>query len=125
MTNPVMLILRYLQKKKKMDIGAALIRLKPNQLQQVDDWQQQLKQRQHEVLAALKAQGVRVESWFSLQLEDQDYLLAYMRAEDIHQAQQISKTNPHAIDQFHQKFKHSWEAVYPAQLLIDFELSDE
>ncbi len=45
-----------------MDVGAALIKLKPNTLPKVEDWQQQLEQRKAEAIQTLQAEGVLVES---------------------------------------------------------------
>ncbi|QPF31170.1 hypothetical protein H0S56_08795 [Acinetobacter lwoffii] len=108
------------QKKIKiMDVGAVLIQLKPLHMQQVHDWQRTLKARQDEVIETLKAEQVHVESWFYLQLHGQDYLIAYMRADDIQKTQNIVKFNNCPIDQVHKQFKTSWQAVYPAELLLD------
>lgn len=107
-----------------MDIGAALIKLKPNSLDQVEAWQKELKARQDEAIETLKAEGVYVESWFYIQIEGQDYLLAYMRANDIAEAQRIGKNSSFDIDQVHRKFKQNWIRSYPAKLLIDLDNSD-
>ena len=62
-----------------------------------------------------------IESWFHLTLEGQDYLLAYMRAEDIARAQQIGRESQFPIDQIHKQFKQCWFKVIPARLLIDLQ----
>jgi len=104
-----------------LDVGAALIKLKPNSLSNVDEWKQELQNRKQEAIQTLKAEGVYVESWFHIELEGQDYLLAYMRADDIAHAQRVSKTSPFDIDKVHKKFKENWEKGYSAKLLIDLE----
>ena len=105
-----------------MDVGAALIKLKPNTESKVKAWQQQLQQRKAEAIETLQAEGVKVESWFHIQIEGQDYLMAYMRAVDLAKAQQIAKTSPFEIDQVHQQFKRDcWEKVTPATLLLDLD----
>src|SRR5690606_42091262 len=68
---------------KIMAVGALLIQLKPFHMQQVHDWQRTLKARQDEVIETLKAEQVHVESWFYLPLHGQDYLIAYMCADNI------------------------------------------
>ncbi|RKG32183.1 hypothetical protein D7V21_12400 [Acinetobacter guerrae] len=109
-----------------MDVGAALIKLKPHTWSKVEKWQQQLEQRKVEAIATLQAEGVTVESWFHVQIEAQDYLIAYMRAVDLAKAQQIAKTSPFEIDQVHQQFKRdSWEKVIPATLLLDLDNGDQ
>lgn len=102
-----------------MDVSAVLMQLKPLHMQQVHDWQCSLKARQDEVIETLKAEQVHIESWFYLQLHGQDYLIAYMRADNIQKAQNIAKLSTFPIDQVHKQFKTSWQAVYPAELLLD------
>ena len=106
-----------------MDVGAVLIKLKPDSLSNVDKWKKELQERKNEAIQTLIAEGVYVESWFHIELEGQDYLLAYMRANDISHAQKIAKTSPFDIDKVHKKFKENWEKGYKATLLIDLENS--
>lgn len=104
-----------------MDIGAVLIKLKPNTMSNVDAWQTELNARKDEAIETLKAEGVFVESWFHVHLEGHDYLIAYMRAEDIAKAQQIGRESQLAIDAMHKAFKQNWEKGYKATLLVDLE----
>lgn len=104
-----------------MDVCAALIKLKPDSLSNINTWKQELKDRKEEAIQTLKAEGVYIESWFHIELEGQDYLLAYMRADDIAHAQNVAKTSPFDIDKVHKKFKENWEKAYSAKLLIDLE----
>lgn len=104
-----------------MDVGAVLIQLKPNVLTHVDAWQAELNARKDEAIETLKAEGVLVESWFYLELEGNDYLLAYTRAENIEKAQTVAKKSHFPIDQVHQQFKSNWLKVIPAKLLLDLE----
>ena len=50
-----------------------------------------------------------------------DYLIAYMRAEDIERAQAISRQSQFPIDQLHKQFKNNWLKVIPARLLVDLD----
>lgn len=104
-----------------MDVGAVLIRLKPDTLDHVEAWKKELNERKDEAIETLRAEGVHVESWFHLELEGQDYLLVYMRADDIAQAQQIGRNSHFPIDQVHKQFKNNWAKVFPAKLLLDLE----
>lgn len=52
-----------------MDVGAVLIRLKPNSMSNVAAWQAELNARKNEAIETLKAEGVFVESWFHVELE--------------------------------------------------------
>ena len=104
-----------------MDVGAALIQLKENALENVEAWKSEINSRKNEAIETLKAEGVYVESWFHVQLDGKDYLMVYMRADDIAQAQQIGKNSQFEIDQVHKGFKQNWMKVIPAELLVDLE----
>ena len=104
-----------------MDVGAVLIQLKPDVLENVEAWKVVLNARKDEAIETLRAEGVHVESWFHLELEGNDYLIAYMRADDIAKAQQIAKTSNFPIDQMHKQFKSNWIKVFPTTLLVDLE----
>lgn len=109
-----------------MDVGAVLIQLKPDVLENVEAWKEELNARKDEAIETLRVEGVHVESWFHLELEGNDYLIAYMRADDIAKAQQIGKTSSFPIDQMHKQFKSNWMKVIPVTLLVDLEnKSDE
>ncbi|CAB1216768.1 DUF6176 family protein [Acinetobacter bouvetii] len=107
-----------------MDVGAVLIQLKPETKDNVESWQKELNMRQAEALETLKAEGVFVESWFHVELAGVDYLIAYMRAQDIARAQEIGRQSQFPIDQMHKQFKGNWAKVIPAQLLVDLENLD-
>lgn len=102
-----------------MDVGAVLIKLKPDVLDQVEQWQNEMNARKDEAIETLQAEGIEVEPWFHLQLEGSDYLLAYMRAQDIAKAQEIGRKSWFSIDQVHKQFKGNWAKVIPVQLLVD------
>lgn len=103
------------------DVGAVLIKLKANTMHNVATWQAALNMRKNEALDTLKAEGVFIESWFHVELEGNDYLIAYMRAEDIAKAQQIGRESQFPIDAMHKAFKQNWEKGYKATLLVDLE----
>ena len=102
-----------------MDVGAVLIKLKSNALDHVDSWKNELNERKTEAVETLRAENVSIESWFHVSLQGQDYLIAYMRAEDISRSQAIGRKSQFPIDQVHKAFKQNWEKVIPATLLID------
>ncbi|ENX39838.1 DUF6176 family protein [Acinetobacter courvalinii] len=108
-----------------MDVGAVLIKLKANSMADVEVWQREIQQRKAEAIQTLQAEGVTVESWFQLELNGDDYLLAYMRAKDIAHAQQVARNSAFEIDQVHRQFKQHWAQVIPAQLLVDLENNEQ
>ena len=105
----------------KKEVGAVLIKLKVNSMHNVEVWEKELNSRKADAIETLTAEGVSVESWFHVEIEGQDYLIAYMRAENIAKAQQIARESQFAIDQVHRQFKMNWEKVVPAKLLVDLE----
>ncbi|MBJ9986604.1 hypothetical protein IAE19_14310 [Acinetobacter sp. S40] len=109
-----------------MDIGLALIKLKPDTWPKVKEWQQRLQEHKEQAIQTLQAEGVMIESWFYTQLEGQDYLIAYMRAIDLIKAQQIAKSSPFEIDLIHQQVKcDCWENVIPATFLVDLDNNEQ
>lgn len=108
-----------------MEVGAVLIKLKANSMADVEVWQREIQQRKAEAIQTLQAEGVTVESWFQLELNGDDYLLAYMRAKDIAHAQQVARNSTFEIDLVHRQFKLLWEQVIPAKLLVDLENNEQ
>ena len=105
-----------------MDVKAYLIKLKEASGDRVSDWARSINRRRDEALATLRAEGVKVESWFLLSLNGEDYLLSYMRSEDMKRAQQVAKESLREIDAYHQQFKRdTWVrgSVTELQLLVD------
>ena len=84
-----------------METASGLIRLKPDSDQKLEEWQQTLSGRLDEVQAALRDEGVEIESWFKIEVENQTYLLWYMRAESIEKAFEIFQASTRPIDKYH------------------------
>ncbi len=110
---------------KNMDVGAVLIQLKMDKKDDVRAWQEILHRRQAEAIQTLVAEGVHVESWFHVELDGLDYLIAYTRADDISKAHETSRNSQFAIDQLHKQFKSTWAKVIPASLLIDLDVKQQ
>ncbi|MBJ8441282.1 DUF6176 family protein [Acinetobacter junii] len=107
-----------------MDVGAVLIKLKQDTLANVDAWKIEIEQRKDEAIQTLKAEGVTIESWFHLELDGNNYLIAYIRSHDIGHAQQVARNSSFEIDKVHKQFKQNWERIIPATLLVDLENYD-
>ena len=110
-----------ISKNKMTDVGAVLIQLKLDSMANVEAWQKELNIRKDEAIETLKAEGVFVESWFHVELEGKDYLIAYTRAENIAKAQDIARNSSFPVDTMHKVFKQNWAKVTPAKLLVDLE----
>lgn len=104
-----------------MDVGSVLIKLKSDSMEQVEAWRSEIERRKAEAVETLKAEGVTVESWFHLEVNGEQFLIAYMRAHDIAHAQKVGRESTFDIDRVHKRFKAHWEKVYPARLLVDLE----
>lgn len=65
------------------------IKIKEGQLQHVRAWFETLQQRQKELLEAFKAEGVHLESVFLEKAADGDYLIYYMRQNDLATVYQV------------------------------------
>lgn len=103
-----------------MDIKCAIIELKPNSRHAVKEWSKTLNERKDEVLETLKQEGIKVESAFLTAIEDKDYLIYYVRAENVHHAIQTTQTSSLNIDIYHKKFKkNTWNKHIETQLLLD------
>jgi hypothetical protein len=88
-----------------MQIFAELIELKPGSSNRVEEWAEHVRANRVQAEETLRAEGVAVESWFSFSIEGKDYLLAYMRAQSMEEAQRVGAESQHPIDAYHQQFK--------------------
>lgn len=103
-----------------MDVMAGVIELKPNSIEEVENWAKTINSRIDEAIETLKDEGVTLESWFHLSLDGKDYLLSYMRVESIEKAHSAVKESKHDIDKYHQEFKKkTWLKGTKATLLVD------
>jgi Family of unknown function (DUF6176) len=108
-----------------MDVFARLIQLKPNSRQRVEEWVKEITSRRSEALETLKHEGVTIESYHLMQLQDVDYLLLYMRSRNIAEAVQTGTDSQSEIDAIHQRFKiDTWVrgAGCVGKLLVDLDV---
>ncbi|MCG8393784.1 MAG: DUF6176 family protein [Pseudomonadales bacterium] len=105
-----------------MDVIAGLIELKPGSASEVEDWKNFIDSHREQALKSLRAEGVNIESWFSLRLDGKDYLLCYMRADSIEKSQQVMAASANPVDARHRQFKeNAWVRGSHVQttLLVD------
>ena len=88
-----------------MEVFARLIELKPGSEQRVRDWAEFLRQHRDEANATLVNEGVEIESWFDVALDGKRYLLCYMRAESMKQAEATAAHATNTVDEYHRRFK--------------------
>ena len=109
-----------------MDVFARLIKLKPDTDDEVQRWAETINKRKDEALASLKSEGVAIESWFSLSLDGEKYLILYMRSDSQAKADAAAAESEHAIDEIHQQFKvDTWVrgAGGVGTLLVDLDIA--
>ncbi len=105
-----------------MDVQTAVILLKSGSLPRVREWAETLNLRHDEALATLDDEGVEIESWFLFSRNDEDFLICYMRSEDIVRAQEAVTRSLHEIDAYHQQFKQdTWAKGQLTELLVDLD----
>ena len=81
-----------------------------------------LNSRGAEVLETLKDENVVVESVFLDRVAGVDYLVYYMRAQNMERARQTAQRSTHAIDKYHSDFmKAVVESGEKLECLIDFD----
>ena len=105
----------------KSEVRCARIRLKPGSLPRVREWAAELERRRDEVLATLVDETVRVESVFLESGEGGDFLVYYMRVDDVDADRAAVARSTHAIDAYHRAFMNAVVASREhLELLVDF-----
>ncbi len=98
------------------------MRLKPGSLPRVREWAAELTRRRDEVMATLRDETVRVESAFLESGPEGDFLVYYMRVDDLETSRRAADSSPHPIDAYHRavmtEIVESHETLTP---LFDFE----
>lgn len=103
-----------------MEADCIIIELKPNSIDRVMAWADFINKNKADALKTLEREEVVLESFFIINIANEDYLIGYMRAKDIEKAKAVVKKSIHKIDKYHQKFKEdTWLKVSQAELLVD------
>ena len=104
------------------DTRCVRIKLKPNSLDRVHDWADELNRREEEVLEALAAEGVTLEAAFLEKTSDGDYLIYVMKADELSKADNVTEESKRPIEEFHRDFKNAtFESGEKLEQLICFE----
>jgi hypothetical protein len=85
----------------QMEYASGLIKLKPGCENKVTEWRRTIASRLDEAAATLKDEDVQVESWFTIEISGEKYLLWYLRAKSIRCVFEVSRELKHPIDKFH------------------------
>jgi hypothetical protein len=106
-----------------MDKSCVVIELKKNSLGRVREWAAFINKHRDEALATLKNEGVTIESFFFVRIEDKDYLVSFMRAKSMEHAHEAVKHSLSKIDAYHQQFKKdAWLKGNRGELLVDLSI---
>lgn len=84
-----------------MEYASGLIKLKRGTEGKVEEWRSTIASRLDEAAATLQDEDVQVESWFTVELNGERYLLWYLRAKSIKRVFEVSQKLKHPIDKFH------------------------
>lgn len=104
------------------EIRCVRIKLKPNSLNRVYDWADELKKRKKEVLESLAEESVKLEAAFLEKASDGNYLIFVMTADELSKADEVTRESNRPIEEFHRDFKKAtFESGESLEQLICFE----
>ena len=84
-----------------MEYASGLIKLKAGSEGKVEEWRRTMTARLDEAAATLQDEEVQVESWFTIEIDEDQYLLWYLRARSIKRVFEVLHKLKHPIDKFH------------------------
>jgi len=84
-----------------MGYASGLIKLKPGSEERVVEWRSTIASRLDEAAATLKDEDVQIESWFTMEINGEKYLLWDLRAKSIKRVFEVSQQLKHPIDKYH------------------------
>ncbi len=104
------------------EVQCAKVRLRPGTTERVISFLKNLNNRSDETQAALAREGVLLESLFLERTAEADYLIFYMRAENLAAATQVAQTSTHPFDvETWQLIQETWADAFPLELIVDVE----
>jgi hypothetical protein len=102
------------------------IRIRPGKTPAVIDFLRSLNERQEQSLAALRREGMVVESMFLERRDEADYLYYYVKAKDLAAASQV---NMQATDSLAEEIRafisDTWDHIVSPEPLLDLDLIRE
>jgi hypothetical protein len=103
-----------------MPTHAFRIKLKPNSIDRVRAWAEEIMRRKDEALETLRHEGVVLECFFLDRRDDGDYMVSIMTTADIERSQSVGRDSTHAIDAFHRAFKRdTWDSADALETLVE------
>jgi hypothetical protein len=102
------------------------IKLKPGSQGRAREWAAEIGRRAEEARATLRQEGVVVESVFLESGAEGDFLIYYMKAENMERARAAGRASRHAIDEYHHRMMSEiCESGQRLELLVDLDLIGE
>lgn len=111
-----------------MDVKAVLIKLNPDSQPHLATWLSEIARLKDEAITSIRNEGVSVETWFEVQIAGEQYLLAYIRSEDLAKAVEVAAHSTLEVDRMHQQFKRdTWDrsTMIECTLLVDLHTEAE
>lgn len=102
------------------------IRIRPGKTPAVIDFLRSLQEREDLSRAALRREGMMVESMFLERRDDADYLYYYAKARDLAQASEVNMQATDALAQEIRAFiSETWDHIVSPEPLLDLDLIQE
>ena len=86
-----------------VDVVLSVIKLKPDKINRLKKWCEELNKRKGEVVETMKREGIYTESAFLHRTEDGDFLIYYIEAEDFERAMEVFYKSEKKIDREHRR----------------------
>jgi len=77
--------------------------IEPGETETLVEWAQEVREREAEAVETLRDEGMYAETAFVEHTDDGDFLVYYMKAEDIGAVYETYESSSHAIDEDHQE----------------------
>lgn len=101
--------------------GCAKIKIKDGTISKVYEWKEYLNNHKEEVLQSLKQEGVFIESVFLDKQGSDNYLIYYMKFQNLEKAKIAFGHSNLNVDKYHAQFKQdTWAERQELELLIEF-----
>lgn len=84
-----------------VDVVLTKQRIEPGETDRLREWCTEIRERETEALATLEAEGMHEEAAFVESDDEGDYLVYFMKADDIDAVYEAFEESDHAIDEAH------------------------
>ncbi len=86
-----------------MQVRCEQIKLKEGSLRKIKEWADHLNDSKDDLLDIFRDKSIKIESFFLNREKEGDYLILYYRADNIEEALNSIKMNPHPLDEYTRK----------------------